>query len=148
MISLFPASEDKCKDHNQGAFSSNAMRQLITVGWKVIRSSTQWRVHQTSSLQALSRFISISSPLSQAVMTLSRHNCSPLRDGRGWLWNIEPRNIIWLTIPWSPAEPFCLNVMTVWMGLNCHSDRVGDWAGSQKLAMEKWNMTSCYYYQC
>lgn len=45
----------------------------------MIRSSSQRRAHQTSSLQALSGFISISSPLSQPVMTLSRLDCPPLR---------------------------------------------------------------------
>lgn len=136
-------SKDVSKIITKEHFSSYSRSQLITVRWKVIRLSSQRRAHQTSSLQALSGFISISSPLSQAVMTLSRRDCSPLRDGKRWLWNIEPRNIIWLTMSWSPAKLFCLTVMTVWTWLNCHNDR----AGSQKLGVEKWNFTSCYLWQ-
>lgn len=129
-------------------FSSNSNSQLITVRWKVIRSSSQRRAHQTSSLQALSGFISISSPLSRPVMTLSRLDCYPLTDSRSGLWNIESRNIIRLTISWSPGELLCLTVMTVWMWLNCHNDSAGDGAGSQMLGGEKWNVTLCFHCQC
>lgn len=154
MISLFfllprdiAVVKDVSKIITMEHFSPNSRSLLITAGWKVIRLPPQRRAHQTSSLQALSGFIRICSPLSQAVMTLSRRDCSPLGDGESWLWNIEPRNIIWLTISWSPAELLCLTMMTAWMWLSCHNDRAGDRAQSQKPGMRKWNTASRYHCQ-
>lgn len=101
-------SKDFHKIITKEHFYSNSKSQLIIVRWKVIRSSSQRRAHQTRSLQASSGFISVSSALSRPVMTSSRLDCSPLRG----LWNIEPRNIIWSTISWPPAELLRLTVMT------------------------------------
>lgn len=106
-------SKDFHKIITKEHFYSNSKSQLIIVGWKVIRSSSQRRAHQTRSLQASSGFISVSFALSRPVMTSSRLDCSPLRGGDRGLWNIEPRNIIWSTISWPPAELLRLTVMTV-----------------------------------
>lgn len=119
VISLFlqPQDTNISKDFHKiitkEHFYSNSKSQLIIVRWKVIRSSSQRRAHQTRSLQASSGFISVSSALSRPAMTSSRLDCSPLRGGNRGLWNIEPRNIIWSTISLPPAELIRLTVMTV-----------------------------------
>lgn len=128
-FSRLGTSKDVPKIITKEHFFSKFKSQLITVGGKVIRSSSQRQTHQTSSLQALSGFISLSSPLSQHVMTLSRTDCSPFIDDKSWLWNIEPTNIIWLTISWSLAELLWLTGTTAWIWLNSRNDRVGDRAG-------------------
>lgn len=125
MISLFlsprdtAVSKDVPKITTEEHFSSNSKSQLIAVGWKVIRSSSQRRAHQTSSLQALSGFISLSSPLSRPVMTLSRRDGSPLRADCEIL---SPE----ISSDW-PSPGLHLSC-SAWARLKCHNDRAGWWS--------------------
>lgn len=99
--------------------SSNSESRLITAGWKVIGSSSQRRAPRTSSPQALSGFISLSSPLSQPGMTLSRRERRPLRDG------VELTVKYWAH-EYHPIDHLLVSSRVVLPDLNCHNDRGGD----------------------